>query len=151
MPTATKANGVDIDFGTLSGHTGTISVTHVEVWTAATGGVLIASAPIGGATPLPANVSSGSTLKFVAGNLLFYLVGVNGATIGDAVAKALLDAFLGSTSLGPATCYFRLFSVHSDGDSTGGTEFPATGNYVTQVGTAAKTNNPTTWPAATLV
>jgi hypothetical protein len=142
MAIATKVTGTDINWGTLSGHTGVATVVGVDLYDSLTAGVLKFAGTIG--TPRP--VLSGDSFKIVAGALSFTLAGVSGGVIGDVLAKAVLDATLGSTTLGPTTYYAALALAMPTG-AGGGTEFPATGTYVR----IAVTNNSTNFPAAAMV
>lgn len=141
MAIATKVTGTDINWGTLSGHSGTINVVGVSLYDAATVGNLKVAAPIGVTRP----VISGDSFKIVAGALAFTLAGISGGVIADVFAKAVLDAMLGATTVGPAIYYAALMSVMPTGPG-GGTEFVG-GTYAR----IAITNNPTNFPAATMV
>lgn len=141
MSTATKANGTAVSFGnpTFTGG-GTITVTHV---------VLKSSGTVRFVAPLSPNRTfySGDGANFPIGTLLFTLAGTGGAIICDNEAKATLDAWLGSTTLGPATYTVHLYSAAPAQDGTGGTEFPATGTYAS----VSVTNDATNFPAASMV
>lgn len=142
MAIATKTTGTAIDWGTLTGHSGTATVVGVALYDALTVGVLKFAATIN--TPRP--VLSGDSFKVVAGALVFTLAGVSGGVIGDVLAKAVLDACMGATTLGPGTYYAALMTAMPTG-AGGGTEFPGSGNYAR----IAVTNNATNFPNATMV
>jgi hypothetical protein len=142
MAIATKVTGTDINWGTLSGHTGVATVVGVALYTAITAGTM----ELGGTIGTPRPVLSGDSFKIVAGALTFTLAGASGGVEGDTLAKATLDALLGSTTLGPGTYYAALMTAMPTGVG-GGTEFPATGVYVR----IAVTNNSTNFPAAAMV
>lgn len=141
MAIATKVTGTDINWGTLSGHSGTITVVGVALYDAVTGGNLKFAAPIGVSRP----VISGDSFKIIAGALAFTLAGISGGVIADVLAKAVLDGTLGATTLGPATYYPALMSAMPTG-AGGGTEFTG-GTYARP----SFTNNSTNFPAAAMV
>lgn len=142
MAIAEKANGVAVNFGTLSGHAGVITVVGFALYDAATVGVLRFAGLLDTSRP----VVSGDSLSLAIGVLKITLAGVSGGVIGNAAALANLDAELGATTLGPATYYAALMSAMPTG-AGGGTEFSAAGTYVR----IAITNNNTNWPAAAMV
>lgn len=146
MATATTKLATALNFGTLSGHTGTIQVSHIALYDAATAGVLKAWARVGGTTPYTIPVSPGSALNFPANTLSFRVIGGNGSGIGDALALAIADAVFGHTTLGPGTFYAALMSAPPTG-AGGGTEFSNAGTYVR----IAITNNTTNFPGAALI
>lgn len=148
MATATAKLATVLNFGTLSGHTGTIQVAAVGLYDSITygGGVLKAVARVGGTTPYTIPISPGSSLSFPINSLVFRLLGANGGYIGDALALAVHNAIFGTTVLGPANFYAGLFSVSPTG-AGGGTEFPNTGTYVRIL----IANNLTNFTGATLI
>lgn len=146
MATATTKLATVLNFGTLSGHTGTIQVSHVALYDAATVGVLKAVARVGGTSPYTIPISPGSSLSFPINSLVFRVLGANGGVVGDALALAIADAIFGHTTLGPATFYAALMSASPAG-SGGGTEFSAAGTYVR----ISITNNTTNFPGAALI
>lgn len=146
MATATTKLATVLNFGTLSGHTGTIQVSHVALYSALTVGTLKLVARVGGMTPYTIPISPGSSLSFPVNSLVFRCLGANGGVIGDAQALAILDALCGTTTLGPATYYAALMSASPTG-AGGGTEFPGTGTYAR----VSITNNATNFPGAALL
>lgn len=146
--TATTLLATAVNFGTLTGHTGTPQVSHIALYDSGTygGGVLKAVARVGGTNPYTIPISPGSSLSFPANSLIFRCTGANGGVVGDALALAILDALFGHTTLGPATYYAAMMTVSPAG-SGGGTEFSNAGSYAR----VAITNNTTNWPGSSLI
>lgn len=144
MAVATTVLAAGLSWGTLSGHGSTVKVSEVGLATAATGGVVWVKIPIGGSTPYYVSVADGGSLDIGMNVLTVRGLGGNGLELADAPALALLDAIFGHTTLGPANWYARLFLLD-------GSEFPATGNYVTQVTATIFGNNTANFPGASMV
>lgn len=143
MAVPTKKNGVDINWGTLTGSFSLQTVVGVALYDASTAGVLKEAATFGTARP----ILPGDSFKIVTGALSFTLIGASGGVDGDAQGLAILDALMGSTVIGPATLYAALMTVMPAGTG-GGTEFAGGGGSYARV---ALTNNSTNFPAAALL
>lgn len=145
----TKLLHLATDFVALTGHGTVVAVSHIGLADAATGGTFYAIQPIGGASPYVINVADGGNLVIPVDGFQIVRTGVTGAVWPNAAALASLDLNFGAGT--PASFYVRLFSTPPAGDGSGGTEFPATGNYVTRVTSTVFTNNTTNFPNATLI
>jgi hypothetical protein len=142
MAVATKFLDLELDWGTLNGHASTVTVNWITVWTASTGGTMIAWA----ATADPLAIAVGTPVRFPANSIKFRQTSSSTGGPGDAYAKEILDMKFGSGS--PATLYYAMHSGLPASDGTGGTEFPTTGAVYAR---KAVTNNTTNHPAATMV
>ncbi len=140
MGFATKKCATAVNFGTLTGLSGTQTVAAFAWYDASSGGNLIGAGPLG--APVP--ISEGDAITFGANGIVMIQAGGSGSVIGEAYALAQLDSKFGSGT--PATLYGAMMTVIPLGDGSGGTEF--TGGTYARV---SKTNNATNFPAATII
>lgn len=133
----TKLVHIAVNFGSITGYSGTQTVTALGFYTASSGGTLIAAGPLGN----PVAMTSPDAINFAIDAITIIQKGGTGSVIGDQWAKDILDGKFGSGT--PATVYAALFVTIPNGDGTGGTEF--TGGTYARIGI---TNNNTNFPAA---
>lgn len=139
MSIATKFCAALVDFGVLTGHTGTINVIAIGWYSASSGGTYYGA----GSTGVTIPVNSGDAISFAINAITIKLRGAIGSDVNNTDALAFLDNRYGSGS--PGTLYAALFSVLPTNGS-GGTEFVG-GTYAR----IAITNNNTNFPAASMV
>lgn len=140
MADATKLVHIAVNWGSITGYSGTKTVAGLGFYTASTAGTLIGAGPLGASVPL----NDPDAINFAIDAIKMKIKGGSGSVIGDQWAKDILDAKFGSGS--PATVYAALLLTLPLGDGTGGTEFSG-GTYAR----IAVTNNNTNFPAATMV
>lgn len=141
MSVATKLVHTAVNWGALTGHTGIQTVTYITLHNSSNNH-LIAALKLNAAYP----IAPGAVLDFAADTIVIQGAGAAANAVwGDDYALAALDAMFGSGT--PTTIAFRLWILPPASDGTGGTEFPATGNYTQKT----LTNNSTNFPAATMV
>jgi len=136
----TKKCASAINFGTLSGFTGTKIVAAVAFYNSATSGTFYGGGPVGTSIP----INSGDGLNFAVNAVTIIFKGATGSLIGDQDGLDFLDNRYGSGS--PATLYAALIITLPDGDDGSIVEFSG-GTYAR----VAITNNATNFPAATMV
>lgn len=137
MAAIQKLVHIAVNWGSITGYSGTQTVVSLGFWDSASGGEFLGCGPTGSPIPLTAPDS----VNFAIDAIKIKLQGGSGSVMGDGFAKRSLDAEFGAGLHG--TIYAGLLLANPAGDGTGGTEF-AGGTYA-RIGI---TDNSTNFPAA---